>query len=123
MKLISKTTRTCRGVSFQLAILLLLAASWKLTPLRAAEPIALRAGPVTMVFDADNVFLRYVRIGPHEILRGINAPIRNQNWSTVAPKVSNLRVDSRGDSFDVTFDVQCQDADVDFRYMSGTSNQ
>ncbi|MEO2016354.1 MAG: hypothetical protein ABGZ53_18505 [Fuerstiella sp.] len=116
MNYIPKMTSACRGVSFQLAILLLVVAGWKLTPLQAADLIPLRAGPVTMVFDADNVFLRYVRIGPHEILRGINAPIRNQNWSTVAPEVSNLRVEQRGDSFDVTFDVRCHDADVDFRW-------
>ena len=47
----------------------------------AAEPIPLRAGPITMVFDAENAFLRYVRIGPHEVLRGINAPIRNESWA------------------------------------------
>jgi D-apionolactonase len=80
----------------------------------AGEPIPLRAGPVTMVFDADNVFLRYLRVGKHEILRGINAPIRNENWATIAPKVSNLQVDQRDDSFQVTFDVTCQRADIDF---------
>ncbi len=83
---------------------------------QAAEPIPLRAGPVTMTFDADNVLLRYIRIGPHEVLRGINAPVRDQNWSTVAPKVSNLRVNNRGNSFNVTFDVCCQDEDIDFRW-------
>ena len=30
-------------------------------PVVAAEPIPLRAGPVTMIFDPDNVFLRYIR--------------------------------------------------------------
>lgn len=82
----------------------------------AADPIPLRAGPVTMVFDADNAFLRYVRVGPHEVLRGITAPVRDQNWATVAPQVSNLRVDQRNDSFQVTFDVHCQEADIDFNW-------
>ena len=111
----SQTPNLCRGVGVPIAIILL-AASWKLTPLHAAELIPLRAGPVTMVFDADNVFLRYIRVGKHEVLRGINAPIRNQNWATITPKVSNLRVDQRDDSFDVTFDVACQRADIDFRW-------
>ncbi len=83
---------------------------------QAAEPIPLRAGPVTMEFDADNVFLRYLRVGHHEVLRGINAPIRDRNWATVAPHVSNLHVDDHGDSFEVTFDVLCQEADIDFRW-------
>ncbi|MFT7639426.1 MAG: hypothetical protein ACI9G1_001162 [Pirellulaceae bacterium] len=120
MKILSKPTNSYRGVSFQLACLLI-AASWLLTPLRAAEPIPLRAGPVSMIFDVDNVFLRYVRVGPHEILRGINAPIRDQNWSTVKPKVSNLRVENRSDSFAVTFDVNCQQDDVDFRWKGKIS--
>ena len=69
-----------------------------------------------MVFDVDNVFLRYLRVGDHEILRGINAPIRNENWETVSPKISNLRLNQSGDSFEMTFDVTCQHADVDFRW-------
>ncbi len=80
------------------------------------EPIPLRAGPVTALFDADNVFLRYVRVGPHEVLRGVNAPIRNENWATIAPTVSKLKVKNRGDSFEVTFDVTCRKADIDFRW-------
>ena len=87
----------------------------------ARELIPLRAGPVTMVFDTDNVFLRYIRVGSHEVLRGINAPIRNQNWATIAPEVSNLRVMNYGDNFKVTFDVACQRADIDFRWKGSIS--
>jgi len=83
---------------------------------QAVEPIALRAGPVTMVFDADNVFLRYIRVGSHELLRGINAPIRNQSWATVAPKVSELQVENHGDHFKVTFEVLCAEREIDFRW-------
>ena len=123
MTLSAKLTMCCRGVSFTLAIMLLVA-GWTLNPLQAAEPIPLRAGPVTAVFDADNVFLRYIRVGRHEVLRGINAPVRNQNWATIAPQVSNLRVEQRNDSFQVTFDVACQREDIDFRWkgsISGTA--
>ena len=73
--LILKAKAHCRMASFQLSILLL-AASCRLTPLHAAELIPLQAGPVTAVFDANNVFLRYIRVGGHEVLRGINAPFR-----------------------------------------------
>ena len=115
MNFIPRTMSPVCGVHFQLAIFLL-AASWKLTPLDAAEPIPLRAGPVSMVFDAENVFLRYIRVGQHEVLRGINAPIRNENWATIAPQVSNLKVEQRDDRFKVTFDVTCQRNDIDFRW-------
>ena len=82
----------------------------------ANEFIPLRAGPITMVFDTENVFLRYLSVGDHEILRGINAPIRNQHWETVSPKISNLQLNQNDDSFEMTFDVTCQHADVDFRW-------
>jgi len=113
MKLLLKT----------IALLLALASLRSITI--AGEPIPLRAGPVTMVFDSENVFLRYIRVGQHEVLRGINAPIRNENWATIAPKVSNLRVDQRDDGFNVTFDVACQRDDIDFRWkgsISGSDN-
>ena len=42
--------------------------------------IPLRAGPLSMIFDADNVMLRFVKIGDTEVLRAINAPVRNQYW-------------------------------------------
>lgn len=87
----------------------------------AREPIPLRAGPVTAFFDAENVFLRYIRAGRDEILRGINAPIRNQDWATIAPKVTNLKIDNRGNSFNVSFDATCQHADIDFRWKGSIS--
>lgn len=85
-------------------------------PARAAEPIPLRAGPVTMSFDADNVFLRHIRVGSHEVLRGINAPIRDRNWATAAPKVSDVRVEKDKDHFKVTFNVTCAEDGLDFRW-------
>ena len=81
---------------------------------RAAEPIELRAGPVTMLFEPDIAFLRYIKAGPHEILRGITAPVRNQFWGTVLPVVSNLKVDSKADQFTLTFDAHCVDREINF---------
>lgn len=90
----------------------------------ATKPIPLRAGPVSMVFDAENVHLRYIRVGNHEILRGINAPFRDQDWATITPEVSNLQVEQRDNSFELTFDVACQRANIDFRWkglITGTA--
>ena len=97
-----------------LLLLLLVAAT-----ARSAEPVPLRAGPLSMVFDADNAFLRYVRLGKHEVLRGINAPIRNKSWGTVPPDVSNVKLEDHGDRFRLTFDVNCHEGDVDF-FWRGT---
>ena len=84
------------------------------TNVLAAEPIPLRAGPLSMVFDADKAMLRYLRVGQTEVLQGINAPIRNRFWGTVLPQVTNVKVDDDGDKFTVSFDASCRERDVDF---------
>ena len=102
-------------ISFVLGLLVFISS------MHAAQPIPLRAGPVTMVFDSDNAFLRYIRIGQSEILRGINAPIRDEHWSTVTPEVSNIQIRNRENNFDLTFDVICQDANIDFYWKGSIS--
>jgi hypothetical protein len=78
------------------------------------KPLVLRAGPLTMSFEPDNAFLRYIRLGDHEIVRNIYAVVRDQNWNTIAWKVSNLKADARADSFDLTFDVDCHEREVQY---------
>jgi len=81
---------------------------------RAAEPIPLRAGPMSMTFDVDNAMLRFIRVGKVEVLRGINAPVRNQFWGTLGTEVTNVRLDDGGDHFTLHFDVSCRERDIDF---------
>ena len=94
--------------------LLFLWAFLSATETQAAAPIPLRAGPVTMVFEPDNAFLRYVKVGPHEILRGITAPVRNQFWGTVLPAVSKVELDDKGDQFTLKFEALCREREIDF---------
>lgn len=98
---------------FQPALLLALLISSTIRS-RAAAPIQLRAGPLTMVFEPDSAFLRYVQAGPHEVLRGIIAPVRNRFWGTVAPQVTNIQLDDKGDHFSLSFDALCRERDIDF---------
>src|SRR6266545_4350970 len=78
------------------------------------KPTALRAGPLTMLFEPDNAFLRYVRLGDQEIVRNIYAVVRDQNWNTIAWKLSNLKSEVRADSFDLNFDVECREREVHY---------
>src|SRR5881394_3693179 len=84
-------------------------------------PLALRAGPLTMIFEPGNAFLRYVRLGDHELVRNIYAVVRDQNWNTIAWQVSNLRSVVRADSFDLTFDVECRERDVHYVWKGAVS--
>ena len=63
----------------------------------AAEPIPLRAGPLSMVFEPDLAFLRYIRLGSDEVLRGVTAPVRDQFWATIKPQVKIVSLDHQSD--------------------------
>src|SRR5258705_11184315 len=78
------------------------------------KPIALRAGPLTMLFKPDNAFLRYVRLGDHEIVRKIYAVVRDQNWNTIAWTVSSLKQDARAKSFDIAFEVKSSRREIHY---------
>jgi len=79
-----------------------------------SKALALRAGPLTMIFEPDNAFLRYLRLGDHEVARNLYAVVRDQNWNTIAWQVSNLKTDVRADSFDLSFDVECREREVHY---------
>ncbi len=83
------------------------------------KPLVLRAGPLTLSFEPDNAFLRYIRLGDHEIVRNIYAVVRDHNWNTIAWKVSNLKTDVRADSFEIAFDVDCHEREVQY-FWKGT---
>src|SRR5687768_11045600 len=85
------------------------------------NPLALKAGPLTMIFEPDNAFLRYIRLGDHEVVRNIYAVVRDQNWNTIAWKVANLKSDVRVDSFDLTFDAECREREVDYAWKGKIS--
>ncbi len=95
-------------------VLVLLLIQFTCTAALAAEPIPLRAGPLSMAFDVDNAMLRFIRFGKAEVLGGINAPVRNQFWGTLGTEVSNVQLDDGGNHFTLHFDVTCRERDIDF---------
>ncbi|MBC8235458.1 hypothetical protein H8E77_38415 [bacterium] len=82
------------------------------------EQIELRAGPLLMIFEPGEGFLRHIRMGNQEIIRGIYAAVRDRNWGTISPKISNLKIETPlpniEDSFRLTFDVECKEREIDF---------
>jgi hypothetical protein len=67
------------------------------------ETVELAAGPVTV--DLENGALRGVRLKGVEVMRGISYAVRDHNWSTAVPELSNLRIERQGGGFRVTFDA------------------
>jgi hypothetical protein len=90
----------------------------------ASRRLSLRAGPLRMAFEPRDAFLRYVRVGDDEILRGLYSAVRDRNWDTILPQVSNVEVENDGDAFSVGFDVVCREREIDFAWrgtLTGSS--
>jgi D-apionolactonase len=79
-------------------------------------PIDLTCGPLRLMFEPSTGFVRYVRHGTSEVLRGIYAAVRDHNWDTVPAVLTDLRVSTAQDGFDITFNVHCHSSDVDFAW-------
>jgi hypothetical protein len=78
------------------------------------RPLILRAGPLSMSFEPELAFLRYIRLGNREILRGIYAAVRDGVWGTITPEISNICLEAEQDHFKLTFDVNCWRKEIDF---------
>jgi hypothetical protein len=68
----------------------------------------LRAGPLSAVLD--NGQLRYIRVNDIEVLRAIAFLVRDENWGTFTPEISNLKVKQGKTGFSVTYRARCADA-------------
>ena len=81
------------------------------------ERIPLRAGPLSLVYE--NGDIRYVKLGGNEILRRVYVAIRDHNWGTVLPTLSNVEINIGDDTFKITYDVENAEGDIDF-FWRGT---
>jgi hypothetical protein len=76
------------------------------------ERIPLRAGPLSLIYEEGD--LRYIKLGQHEILRRVYVAIRDRNWVTVLPVLSNIKMEIEADSFRISYDVENKQGEVDF---------
>lgn len=78
------------------------------------ERAELRAGPLSLVFEEGD--LRCVRLQGREILRRVYVAIRDRNWGTIPPRLSNLQKEIAADSFRITYDVENKQGEIDFSW-------
>jgi D-apionolactonase len=64
-------------------------------------PRVLKAGPLTVELEAGN--LRYIRFSGLEMIRAISFIVRDKNWGTYEPAISDLVVEESGDRFRVAY--------------------
>jgi hypothetical protein len=74
----------------------------------------LKAGPMSVEFD--NGQLRYLKVNGVEVLRAVGFLVRDENWGTYTPAISNLNIDQRADSFSVSFHAVCRRSDQEIAY-------
>ena len=79
---------------------------------RPPQITQLRAGALTCQYEEGN--LRSIRVGEVELLRMIYSAVRDQNWNTIAPIVSQEKIEQSADSFLITYDCRYQEGDIDF---------
>jgi D-apionolactonase len=76
---------------------------------KAPKYVVLKAGPLTTEFVAGN--LRAIRYEGHEVLRAIAYVVRNADWGTYNPQISDCVIRKDGKSFTVTYRARCVSAD------------
>jgi D-apionolactonase len=76
---------------------------------KAPKCVALKAGPLTVDFVAGN--LRAIRYEGHEVLRAIAYVVRNSDWGTYNPEISDCLIRKDVKSFTVTYRARCVSAD------------
>jgi hypothetical protein len=61
-------------------------------------------------------FLRSLRLGRYEVLRGIYVAVRDRNWGTVPGRFSDLRLQIAKDSFTIRFRAEHRQGDIHFAW-------
>lgn len=72
----------------------------------------LQAGLLTCQYE--DGYLRYIRVGRTELLRMIYSAVRDQNWGTVAPTISNEKIENYDDHFLISYDCRYEEKKIDF---------
>ena len=88
-----------------------------------AENIEIKAGPLNLTYEAGD--LRYIKFNEIEIVRRVYVALRDHNWDTIKPTISNVQINSTKDSFEITYDVTNIQDDINFIWKAtivGKSN-
>ena len=83
----------------------------------------LKAGPLQVRFEHGN--LRYVRYHGTEILRAISYVVRDRDWGTLSPVLSDIKINENSAGFCVSYIATCHNNDVELSLkaeISGTAD-
>jgi len=80
-----------------------------------AKQHVVRAGPATALLQ--DGFVRRIRVGPHEVVRGVYAAVRDENWGTIEPTFSHYELEDSADRFRLRFTADHRRGDIDFTWQ------
>ncbi len=86
-------------------------------------PMSLRAGPLQLLYEPISGFVRRVCLGEHEVLRGIYAAVRDQNWGAVPGILRETRREVAADSFGIEFEAEHRQGDIHFVWQGSLRGQ
>lgn len=88
----------------------------KLTGTDSVDPKSrtLRAGPISVEFG--NGALRYIRVNDIEVIRAIAFLVRDKNWGTFTPQISDLKVSQKKEGFGIRYKARCGDGKATIVY-------
>ncbi|MGO8500030.1 hypothetical protein AB9F35_00905 [Rhizobium leguminosarum] len=72
-------------------------------------PVRLRAGKLEA--DLTNGNLRTIRYDGTEVLRAISYLVRDRDWGTYSPEITDLRIEQNDDRFEVAYLARCEGPD------------
>ena len=81
-----------------------------------AEPRVLRAGALSAELDAGN--LRHVRVDGVEAIRAVSFIVRDRDWGTYEPEISDLEIGEAGDRFEVSYSAVAREGERRFDYRA-----
>ncbi|HWL57600.1 MAG TPA: hypothetical protein VNQ78_13145 [Paracoccus sp. (in: a-proteobacteria)] len=81
-----------------------------------APPRLLRAGPLSAELEAGN--LRYIRYRGAEVLRAVSYIVRDKDWGTYNPEISDLEIAEGPESFTVSYGARTADEAQAYAYRA-----
>lgn len=74
------------------------------------------AGRITLDIEPATGAIRHVSLHGVEAIRMVYANVRDENWGTIDPKISNLTLARDGEGFTGTYDALCKRGEIEFAY-------
>jgi hypothetical protein len=74
--------------------------------------VKLKAGSLSMIYENGN--LRYISAGNCELIRMIYSAVRDREWLTIEPVITDEEIETYADSFRIQYTCRYQSGNIDF---------